>query len=113
MVCNNLLFDSVTSHDKKCCILLIQCTLKKLCNANKPQQVDHYHTLTTVCLDNSTISRSSLTPDPVKPPNSAAFFLSTGVRVKSLHGGGGCPVTLGELHSPAGGIIYDIISNYY
>ena len=35
----------------------------------------------------------------------------TGVRVKSLHGGGGCPVTLGELHSPAGGD--DIISHYY
>ena len=60
-----------------------------------------YHTLTTVCLVSSTINRSSLTtPGPVLPPNSAALLSPTGVRVKSLHGGRGCPMTLGELHSP-------------
>ena len=40
---------------------------------------------------------------PILPPKSAALLSPTGVRVKELHGGGGCPVTLGELHSPAGG----------
>ena len=48
---------------------------------------------------------------PMLPPNSAALLSPTGVRVNRLHGGGGCPVTLGELHSPAGGD--DIISHYY
>ena len=63
-----------------------------------------YHTLTTVCLVSSTIIRSSLTAlGPIIPLNSAALLSPTGVRVKILHGGGGCPVTVGELHSPVGG----------
>ena len=75
----------------------------------------HYHTilitLTTVSLLSSTINRSSLNPDPLQPPNSAAFLSPTGVSVKWDNGGGGCPVMFGELHSPAGGD--DIISHYY
>ena len=74
----------------------------------------HYHTitLTTVSLLRSTINRSSLTAlDPLLPPNSAALLSPTGVSVKLEHGGGGCPVMFGELHSPAGGD--DIISHYY
>ena len=66
----------------------------------------HYHTilitLTTVSLLSSTINRSSLmTPDPLPPPNSAAFLPPTEVSVKPEHGGGGCPVMFGELHFPA------------
>ena len=73
----------------------------------------HYHTitLTTVSLLRSTINRSSLTADLLTPPNSAALLSPTGVSVNSEHGGGGCPVMFGELHSPAGGD--DIISHYY
>ena len=75
----------------------------------------HYHTitLTTVSLLRSTINRSSLPAslDPLLPPKSAALLSPTGVSVKSEHGGGGCPVMFGELHSPAGGD--DIISHYY
>ena len=52
-----------------------------------------------------------MAPDLMTPPNSAALLSPTGVSVKSLHGGGGFPVTLGELHSPAAGD--DIISHYY
>ena len=74
----------------------------------------HYHTitLTTVSLLRSTINRSSLTAlNPLQPPNSAALLSPTGVSEKLEHGGGGCPVMFGELHSPAGGD--DIISHYY
>ena len=68
----------------------------------------HYHTivitLTTVSLLSATINRSSVkVPDSLLPPNSAAFLSPTGVSVKLEHGGGGCPVMFGELHSPTGG----------
>ena len=65
----------------------------------------HQSSLTTQCFVSSTIIKSSLTAlGPVLPPNSAALLSPTGVRVKSSHGGGGCPVTLGELHSPVEGV---------
>ena len=40
----------------------------------------------------------------------AALLSPTGVRVKLEHSGGGCPVTVGELHAPGGDYI---ISHYY
>ena len=86
----------------------------ELCFACVGLTIDpHYHTitLTTVSLLRSTINRSSLgASDPRTPPNSAALLSPTGVSVNSEHGGGGCPVMFGELHSPAGGD--DIISHY-
>ena len=60
----------------------------------------HEITLTTVCLLSSTTNKSLRDPDLLKPPNSAALLSPTLVRVKKLHGGGGCPVMFGELHSP-------------
>ena len=57
-------------------------------------------TLTTVCLLSSTTNTSLRALDPLIPPNSAALLSPTCVRVKVLHGGGGCPVMFGELHSP-------------
>ena len=40
-------------------------------------------------------------PDPLnKPPNNAAFLSLTEFKVKEEHGGGGCPVIVGKLHSP-------------
>ena len=34
---------------------------------------------------------------PLLPPNMAALLSPTGVSVNLEHGGGGCPVTVGEL----------------
>ena len=62
-------------------------------------------TLTTLCLLSSTINKSLRALNPLRPPNSAALFSPTWVRVNVLHGGGGCPVKFGELHSP-GDITY-------
>ena len=51
-----------------------------------------------------------MAPNPFLPPNSAALLSPTGVNVKQEHGGSGCPVMFGELHSPGGD---GIISHYY
>ena len=67
-----------------------------------------YLFLTTVCLLSSTTNKSLRAPDTLLPPNSAALFSATWVRVKKLHGGGGCPVIFGELHSPGDTCMYII-----
>ena len=69
----------------------------------------HYHTLTIVSLLSSAINRSLMAPDRPLPPYMTALLSPTGESVKWEHGGGGCPVMLGELQFPGGD---DIISYY-
>ena len=85
--------DGLVQHNK-----IVYCEYM-MCECSQVTVSVDQPSLTTVCLVSSTISRSSLyTPGPISPPNIAALLSPTGVRVKLLHGGGGCPVTLGELH---------------
>ena len=71
---------------------------------------EHKIILTTEFLCSSTTNKSLKHTNLSPPPNITAFLPPSDVRVKLEHEGGGCPVTVGELHLPEGDYI---ISHYY